>query len=172
MKNHLVHRRRFIQRLGGSDLSRSVGEHGRRRWIPLCGARRRAVLPGVFGRRQGTAPGAAGRRADWCGRKDRGFPTQAQLHLRDFFVAPDESYIVIYSTLPDNLGNGDLYISFRQPDGTWTEPRNLGPDVNTKGYDFAPSLSPDGQYLFFTRDEGGTGNVHWISTATFRSSDS
>jgi len=26
--------------------------------------------------------------------------------------------IVIYSTLPDNLGNGDLYISFRQPDGT------------------------------------------------------
>jgi hypothetical protein len=89
----------------------------------------------------------------------------------DFFVAPDESYIVIYSTLPDNLGNGDLYISPRQPDGRWTEPRNLGPEVNTKGYDFAPSLSPDGQYLFFTRDEGGTGNVHWISTAGFRPSN-
>jgi hypothetical protein len=90
----------------------------------------------------------------------------------DFFVAPDESYIVIYSTLPDNLGNGDLYVSFHQADGSWSEPRNLGPAVNTKGYDFAPSLSPDGQYLFFTRDEGGTGNVHWISTATFRSSES
>jgi len=40
-----------------------------------------------------------------------------------------------------------------------TEPRNLGPDVNTKGYDFDRAIA-DGQYLFFTRDEGGTGNVH------------
>ena len=37
--------------------------------------------------------------------------------------------------------------------------------------DFAPSLSPDGQYLFFTRDEGDTGSVHWISAAGFRPSN-
>jgi hypothetical protein len=85
----------------------------------------------------------------------------------DFFVAPDESFIVIYSTLPGNLGNGDLYVSFRRANDSWTEPRNLGPEVNTKRYDFAPSLSPDGRYLFFTRDEGGTGRVYWISTAAF-----
>lgn len=83
----------------------------------------------------------------------------------DFFVSPDETFLVIYATLPDNLGNGDLYVSFRRKDESWTAPRNLGPEVNTSGYDFAPSLSPDGRCLFFTRDTpGDTGRVHWIST--------
>jgi len=83
----------------------------------------------------------------------------------DFFVDPDERFIVIYSTLPDNLGQGDLYASFRLQDGSWTPPRNLGPQVNTAGYDFAPSISPDGRALFFTRDQGGTGGVWWIALA-------
>ena len=97
------------------------------------------------------------------------FQPRSNCIFGDFFVAPDESYLVIYSTLPDNLGNGELYVSFRNADGNWTAPRNLGPEVNTQGYDFAPSLSPDGQYLFFTRDvPGDTGKVYWISTAEFR----
>ncbi len=84
--------------------------------------------------------------------------------MGDFFVAPDEQYIIIYSTLPDNLGQGDLSITFRRSDGTWSDPRNLGPAVNTSGYDFAPSISPDGRYIFFTRDHGDkTGDVYWIS---------
>jgi hypothetical protein len=89
----------------------------------------------------------------------------AGLIMGDFYVAPDESYIVIYSTLPDNLGQGDLYVSFRHQDDTWTDLRNLGPAVNTKGYDFAPSISPDGRFLFFTRDRGDKqGDVYWISS--------
>jgi len=40
-----------------------------------------------------------------------------------------------------------------------------GQAVNTSGYDFAPSISPDGKYLFFTRDVGGgQGDIYWIST--------
>ena len=43
------------------------------------------------------------------------------------FIAPDESYLIFCSTrgLPAS-DQGDLFISFRQPDGNWTEPVNLG----------------------------------------------
>lgn len=84
--------------------------------------------------------------------------------MGDFYVAPDENYIIIYSTPPDNLGQGDLYVSFHSKNDTWSDLQNLGPAVNTKGYDFAPSVSPDGRFIFFTRDRGGQGDVYWISS--------
>ena len=82
----------------------------------------------------------------------------------DFYVSPDESYLIIYSTLPDNLGQGDLYITFQKADGSWTKPQNLGNEVNTPKYDFAPSISPDGKFLFFTRDSNREGDIYWISS--------
>ena len=38
----------------------------------------------------------------------------------DAFIAPDESYIIV-STFrkEDNMGQSDLYISFRSEDGSW-----------------------------------------------------
>ena len=90
-------------------------------------------------------------------------PPGSQYIVGDVYVAPDESYIVFYSNLPDNLGKGDLYVAFQRPDGLWTEPRNPGKAVNTPDYDFAPSISPDGKYLFFTRDAGGgEGDIYWV----------
>jgi len=130
------------------------------------------VLPGVFRAATRDCTGRSWSTADWCGRKIAAFQPGPTASSGIFFVAPDESYIVILLDAAGQPGERRSVHQFRQPDGTWTEPRNLGPDVNTKGYDFAPSLSPDGTVSFFTRDEGGTGNVHWISTATFRSSDS
>ena len=82
----------------------------------------------------------------------------------DFYVSPDESYVIIYSTLPGNLGQGDLYIIFQTSDGVWAKPQNLGNEVNTPKYDFAPSISPDGKFLFFTRDSGREGDIYWISS--------
>lgn len=81
----------------------------------------------------------------------------------DFYVSPDESFIVFYANLPGNLGQGDLYVAFPKSDGSWTKPQNLGRKVNTAGYDYAPSLSPDGRYLFFTRDTPEhKGHIYWI----------
>jgi Tol biopolymer transport system component len=91
-------------------------------------------------------------------------PPASEYITGDFYVSPDESYIIFYSNLLDNLGQGDLYVAFQKPGGTWTKPKNLGKAVNTPGYDFAPSISPDGKYLFFTRDVvGGQGDIYWIS---------
>jgi Tol biopolymer transport system component len=69
----------------------------------------------------------------------------------DLTVAPDQSWIVFASSgRPDSRGQGDLYVSFRGPDGTWGEPRNLGDRVNSRWTEYCPSLTPDGRFLFFT----------------------
>jgi hypothetical protein len=67
------------------------------------------------------------------------------------FVAPDESYIIVpvYGR-KDSLGSTDYYVSFRDPDDTWSEAVNLGDKINTPGgSEYSASVSPDGRYLFF-----------------------
>lgn len=53
---------------------------------------------------------------------------------------------------PDSKGGKDLYVSFKNSDGTWTEPRNLGDSINTEGNEYAPFLHPDGRTLYFSSD--------------------
>ena len=62
------------------------------------------------------------------------------------------------SATPDNEFNDDLYITRRQPDGSWSEPRHLGFEINTAGSNFCASLSPDGQYLFYTANF----DIYWV----------
>jgi Tol biopolymer transport system component len=68
------------------------------------------------------------------------------------YVAPDESFLVFSSyDRPGGYGGWDIYVSYNRG-GTWTEPRNLGPKVNTSTRDYSPRLTPDGKYLFFTSE--------------------
>jgi Tol biopolymer transport system component len=69
-------------------------------------------------------------------------------------IAPDESFLIFVAERPEGLGAADLYVSHRV-NGTWTAPRNLGAPVNSTYADFAPGLSPDGTYLFFTSERPG-----------------
>ncbi len=68
---------------------------------------------------------------------------------------------------PGGLGSCDLYYS-EYLNGSWTPVRNIGAPVNTKGYESLPSISADGQTLYFTSDRpGGYGGLDiWISTRT------
>jgi Tol biopolymer transport system component len=79
----------------------------------------------------------------------------------DPFIAPDESYLIFSSTRPGGAGSGDLYICFRDGAG-WTAPRSLGDTVNSDDFDYTPLVSPDGQYLFFSR---GWGDLYYIEMA-------
>jgi hypothetical protein len=69
----------------------------------------------------------------------------------DAFVPPDESFIIFTSQRPADDPFGDLYISFRTPEGAWTPARNMGKGINARGPEFGTVLSPDGKFLFFTR---------------------
>jgi outer membrane protein OmpA-like peptidoglycan-associated protein len=59
---------------------------------------------------------------------------------------------VLLSSIQRNGGYGgnDIYVSFLQDDGIWSEPRNLGPDINTVDREDSPFLSADGVTMYFS----------------------
>lgn len=92
-----------------------------------------------------------------------GRPVNTDANEGDVFIAPDESYLIVSSWgRADSLGSGDLYISFRKEDGSWTEATNMGPDINSSAIDFTPHVSPDGKYLFFSSGRRGTPDIFWV----------
>ena len=50
---------------------------------------------------------------------------------------------------PDSYGGRDLYVSFLEDDGTFSEPKNLGKTLNTTGNEHCPFLAADGKTLYF-----------------------
>lgn len=82
------------------------------------------------------------------------------------YVAPDGSYMLFASDgHAGHLGNMDLYLSIRQPDGAWGEPIHLPPPVNSVHQDIYPSMSPDGRYLFFLSTRGGEHSAYWVDAS-------
>jgi len=67
--------------------------------------------------------------------------------------------LIVFNRCSDRSGYGgcDLYFSEKK-NGTWTQPENMGQPINTKGWEAQPSLSADGQLLYFSSNrEGGKG---------------
>ncbi|MFM9837163.1 MAG: OmpA family protein [Cyclobacteriaceae bacterium] len=56
---------------------------------------------------------------------------------------------------PNSLGNCDLYVAKLGKDSTWTDIKNLGPNINSSGWDSHPSLSHKGDTLFFASNRVG-----------------
>ena len=79
----------------------------------------------------------------------------------DVFIAPDESYMIFCAVRPDGFGRGDLYISFNDGGGNWTEAKNMGDLINSNGHELCPFVSPDGQYFFYTSNQ----DIYWVSTS-------
>jgi len=66
------------------------------------------------------------------------------------FISPDGSYLLFQSNRPGSYGIMDIYATYRTKDGGWTDPVNLGDQVNSSFSDWGPVVSPDGKYLFFS----------------------
>lgn len=81
----------------------------------------------------------------------------------DFFIAPDESFIII-SAKETPTYESELWISFRKTDKSWATPRSLGPMVNDGlAHRFGQYVSPDGKYLFYTRGTSEQDcNIYWV----------
>jgi hypothetical protein len=77
------------------------------------------------------------------------------------FVAPDGGYIIFDSQGRDDVkGRADLYISFNNGDGSWTEPKNMT-NLNTPVTEMCPSVTPDGRFLLFCRQ----GDIFWVDAS-------
>lgn len=76
----------------------------------------------------------------------------------DFFMVPGGEAMLISAERDDTYGSRDLYVSFSKPDGSWTEPLNLGGDINTVGEEESPFLAEDGETMYFsTNGQSGYG---------------
>lgn len=79
------------------------------------------------------------------------------------FIAPDASYLIWDSEREDGYGDNDLYISFKQEDGSWGNAINLGKEINTEFAEAYGSITADGKYFLFHRSYGDdTGDIFWV----------
>jgi outer membrane protein OmpA-like peptidoglycan-associated protein len=56
---------------------------------------------------------------------------------------------------PDGSGNCDLYVAVHKAESDWGEIKNLGPNINSKGWDSHPSLTHNGDTLYFASNRAG-----------------
>lgn len=73
-------------------------------------------------------------------------------------LSEDGVSLIFASNMPDGYGGMDLYIVNRQS-GSWSDPVNLGPVINTRGNEVFPWLHPDGYLLFSSDGHPGKGGL-------------
>ncbi len=79
------------------------------------------------------------------------------------YIALDESYLIWDSERAEGFGDSDLYISFRQKDGSWGAAINMGAKVNTDEWEAYATVTPDGKYITFNRGaEGDNIDIYWV----------
>ncbi len=91
----------------------------------------------------------------WLPAVNLGPPVNTPLNEGAQQLAPDGR--TLYYTIchaSDGFGSCDLYVSRLGPEG-WSEPANLGPNVNTAGWESQPCPSADGSALYFTSNRPG-----------------
>ena len=106
--------------------------------------------------------------------QDRQYRTKEKLNapfnetdVRDPYIAPNEDFMIFSKTDSTSYGESDLYVSFKNSEGNWGKALNLGPDINTDGFEMAPYISPDERFLFFSRRDAWQNatfsKVYWVS---------
>ena len=66
-------------------------------------------------------------------------------------LSADGKTMVFASDMPGGQGGSDLYVTTKGNNGAWSEPLNLGDEVNTEGNEMFPHLHQGGM-LFFASD--------------------
>lgn len=64
-------------------------------------------------------------------------------------VTPDGNNMYFTSDRPGGFGGRDIYRVVKLPNGTWSEPINLGPTVNTAFDEESPFISVDNKTMYF-----------------------
>ncbi len=98
----------------------------------------------------------------WGENERASFSTESSADLDPFFTA-DGSRVWFSSIRPvdgQERTDTDIWYVDRAPDGSFGEPVNPGPAVNSPAEDLYPTVGPDGT-LYFGSDRGGNGFDIW-----------
>lgn len=66
------------------------------------------------------------------------------------YVHPSFDVMLISMNGRGSYGEEDLYVSLKDSLGNWNQPQNLGPSINTSGFEISPFLTPDKRRLYFS----------------------
>jgi len=77
-------------------------------------------------------------------------------YYSDPYVSKDGRSLYFSSDLPGGFGGMDIYVSYYGA-GVWSDPVNLGEEVNTEGNEISPVLNNDGTLFFASDGQGGLG---------------
>lgn len=121
------------------------------------------LLGNVYNRDGSMGPGVSIVR-----RTRNGWGTPQALKIKNYYstsstanyrLANDGKTLLMAIQRNDSYGEMDIYVSFLQPNNEWSAPLNLGPDINSSGFDRTPFLAADGVTLYFSSDGlGGFGS--------------
>ena len=91
-----------------------------------------------------------------------GYPVNSSYIDGDFYISKDETFMIIMS-YRGGLERTDLFVSFNKGNNAWTNPKNMGTEVNTSGDEYGPYVTDDNKYLFYTSgtDMSNT-SIYWI----------
>lgn len=81
-------------------------------------------------------------------------------------MAHDGKTLLLYMSTQRGSALNDIFVSFIEKDGTWSEPKSLGKKINLPDYnELTPYLASDGVTLYFSSDRpGGLGdNDIWMT---------
>ncbi len=86
----------------------------------------------------------------WGAPKTLGKPVNTSYYEDAACVSADGKYLFFVSERTGGYGKADIYMSTRVSKDFWSEPVNLGPEVNSKYDENGLFLFPDGKTLFFS----------------------
>ena len=90
------------------------------------------------------------RNGAWTTPVNMGAPINTKYWEGNSSLTADGRTLYFCSRRPGGLGNDDIWVATRKPDGSWNEPAPLGAPVNTDKAENAAFIHPDGRTLYFS----------------------
>ncbi|MCB0400455.1 MAG: OmpA family protein [Flavobacteriales bacterium] len=82
-------------------------------------------------------------------------------------ISPDDNTLVFASNMPGGQGGKDLwYITYDKKAKTWSEPTNLGSQINTPGDEMFPFIRDNGELYFASNGHEGMGGLDIFKAAS------
>lgn len=95
----------------------------------------------------------------------RPLPINTKANDFDPLFSADGRWLYFFSNRPGGVGGDDLYRVAVLAGGGFGKAENLGPGVNSRGDEWAPTPSRDGQHLLFASDGFGGAGRHDLFVA-------
>lgn len=102
-----------------------------------------------------------------------GEPINTEFPEYGVVISADESIMYFTSRRPGSTGfhetdkegheqnyAEDVYVSIHNEDGTWSEPKGIGPQINSYRHDATVALSPDAQTLLVYKADNHLGGIY------------